>query len=303
LTREVVVTGASGFLGRELCKQLHQADWSIVGLSTDPARAARSPAAGVRWLALDSAEAAAEITRIGKVINLAGAHPFARRWTGAYKELIVASRIGTTRRVVAALASSGASDKVLLNASGVWYYGDCGDEMVRDDRGPGRSWFLSDMISTWEAAARTAEAGGARVALMRIGIALERDGGALPIVEQSFARHMGGHVGSGRQYVAWLHNRDCAAMFVRALEDPAWKGGIILAAPNPVTFAELARAIGARLRRRSWFHPPRWMARALIGEASAILLESQRAQPERALAHGFSFRHPTLDSAFDAIYT
>jgi uncharacterized protein (TIGR01777 family) len=256
----------------------------------------------MRWLALNSLEAAAEITRIGKVINLAGAHPFARRWTTAYKEQIFESRVGTTKNVVAALARSRATETVLINASGIWYYGDCGDESVVDDHAAGPRWFLSDMISQWEAAARTATAAGTRVALMRIGISLERDGGALPIVEQGFQRHMGGHVGSGKQYVAWLHNVDCAALFVRALEDSTWRDAYVLAAPNPVTFADFSRAIGARLGRRSWLHPSKWMARLMIGEASAILLESQRARPERALAQGFQFRYPTLDSAFDAIY-
>jgi len=150
--------------------------------------------------------------------------------------------------------------------------------------------------------ATTAERDGARVALLRVGLALERDGGALPIIEQNFRRHMGGHVGDGSQYVAWLHNEDCAAMFVRALEDAAWRGAYLVASPNPVSFAELARAVGERLRRRSWFHPPAWMARLMIGEASAILLESQRAAPARVLEHGFQFRYPTLASAFDAIY-
>jgi uncharacterized protein len=97
------------------------------------------------------------------------------------------------------------------------------------------------------------------------------DGGALPLIEQNFRRHMGGQVGDGRQCVAWLHNQDCAALFVRALTEPTWRGGYLLASPYPVSFAELARTVGDRLRRRSWFHPTKTMARLMIGEAQTIL--------------------------------
>jgi uncharacterized protein len=302
MKREVVITGASGFLGREVCRQLIERGWSIVGLSTEPPRAARASKLELRWLALGSPEADAEIARVGKVVNLAGAHPFARRWTSAYKQTVFDSRVGTTKWVVEALAASRVVDKTLVNVSGMGFYGDCRDELIRDDRPAGAPWFLTDMITSWESVARQAEAAGARVALLRVGLSLERDGGALPIIEQGFLRHMGGHVGRGDQYVSWLHNEDCAALFVRALEEPTWRGAYTVAAPNPVSFAELARAVGARLRRRSWFHPPASMARLMIGEASAILLESQRAAPGRVLASGFSFRYPTLTSAFDAIY-
>jgi uncharacterized protein (TIGR01777 family) len=204
--------------------------------------------------------------------------------------------------VVTALSASTAPERVLVTASGMGYYGSCGDEPLRDDRAPGPRWFLSDMISSWEAAARKAEAGGARVALMRVGLSLGRNGGALPLIEQNFQRHMGGHVGSGRQYLAWLHNEDCAAIFVRALEEAAWQGGYVVASPQPVPFAELSRAVGQRLGRRSWLHPPALLARLMIGEASAILLQSHRAAPERVLLHGFQFRHATLKSALDDLY-
>jgi uncharacterized protein (TIGR01777 family) len=216
--------------------------------------------------------------------------------------VVFRSRVDTTRRIVNALATSNVGDKTLVSVSGMGYYGDCREDAIRDDRDAGPRWFLSDMIASWEAAAREAEPHGARVALLRVGLALERDGGALPIIEQGFQRRLGGHVGDGRQYVPWVHNEDCAAIFVRALEEPAWRGGYVVASPNPVSSAELALAVGTRLGRRSWFHPPAWMARLLIGEASAILLESQRAAPDRVLAHGFTFRYPTLASAFDAIY-
>jgi uncharacterized protein (TIGR01777 family) len=305
MKREVVITGASGFLGRTICRQLAARGWSIVGLSTDPLRAtaaSRETVPNMRWLGLASAEAVTEIARVGKVVNLAGAHPFARRWTNAYKETMFASRVTTTRRVVAALAGSLAPDKTLVTVSGMGFYGDCGDEPVKDARPAGRRWFLTDMIASWEAAARQAETSGARVAILRVGLALERDGGALPIIEQNFRRRMGGHAGHGRQFVPWLHNEDCAALFVQALETPTWRGDYVVASPNPVSFAELARAVGERMGRRSWFHPPAAVARLMLGQASAILLESQRAVPERALANGFSFRYPTLGSALGAIY-
>jgi len=296
------VTGASGFLGREICRQLAARGWSVVGLSTDPKRAARDSKFGLIWHPLDSAAASAEIARVGKVINLAGAHPFARRWSRAYKKVIFDSRVETTRRVSAALGESSAAERVLISASGMGYYGDCKDERVRDDRPAGTPWFLSEMIASWEAAAHETEKHGVRVACLRVGLALERDGGALPIIEQNFQRSLGGHVGNGEQYVPWLHNEDCAALFVHALEETSWRGAYVVASPEPASFAELARAVGQRLQRRSWFHPPSWLARLMIGEASAILLESQRATPERVLDSGYRFRYPSLNSALDAIY-
>lgn len=302
MKREVVVTGASGFIGSTVVRRLVAGGFHIIGLSQDPKRASAAAAHEIQWLPIGAASADEAVARVGKVINLAGAHPFARRWTDGYKRVIRASRVDTTQRLVAALASNRAPDRVLVNASGIWCYGDSGATVVSDDRPVHDDGFLRAMLRDWEAAARTAESSGTRVAIMRIGLAFGRGGGPLAEVEGNFRRFLGGHAGNGRQYVPWIHVDDMAEMIVRALEDGRWSGAYLGAAPNPVTFAELARQIGGAMGRPSWFHPPRLMLRLMVGEASALLLESYRTHPARALAHDFVFRYTTFADAIRAIF-
>jgi uncharacterized protein (TIGR01777 family) len=235
-------------------------------------------------------------------VNLAGAHPFERRWSPEYKSLIRDSRINTTAWVVKALERSAATERVLINASGVWVYGDSGDGEISDDSPVQGVGFLPDMIRDWEATARRAETFGARVAIMRIGLAFGHGGGPLAQIEPNFSRFMGGHAGSGQQFVPWLHLDDQVAMLATALADQRWSGTYVGAAPEPIRFRDLARTLGRAMHRPSWFHAPRPMLRLMIGEAASLLLESYRARPTRALSQGFRFRYESFEDAARALY-
>ncbi len=300
--QEVLVTGATGFIGRQVVEVLSRRGWRPIGVSRDPEAARTAAQREIRWIGWDGSMLEEELDRVGKCINLAGQHPFGRRWNEDYKAKMRESRIATTSRIARALASSSAVGRTLISTSGTGIYGDCGESAFDETRPRGRAWFLSDMEADWEDAAMTVERAGVRVAVMRVGISLGQDGGALAILEQGFRRGMGGHVGTGEQFVPWIHNLDCARMYAAASEDAAWRGAFNRSAPEPRTFAELCVAVGRALGRRSWFHAPAMIARLMIGEASAILLESQRALPSRALALGFSFTHTELEAAMADLY-
>jgi uncharacterized protein (TIGR01777 family) len=299
---EVVVTGASGFVGRAAVRELLGRSWSVIGVSRDPDRARRSAPPAVRWIPFGGGALEEAVAACGRCVNLVGQHPFEGRWNDAYKEEMRRSRVGTTTRVVQALARSTASDRVLVNASGVVYYGDCGEEIVSESRPPDPDAFVSRMCSEWEAAAAAARPSGVRVVVVRIGLGLGRDGGALPMIARPFRFGLGGHVGSGRQYVPWIHNDDLAGLIAEALEDPAYEGAYNGAAPHPVTGRELARALGAAMHRPSRLPMPARVLELVVGEASGIMLWSCRADTARIARHGFSFRHPTIEDALAALY-
>jgi uncharacterized protein len=299
---EVVVTGASGFVGRAAVCELLARSWSVIGVSRDPVRAARVADAAVRWIPFDGGALEETVAACGRCVNLVGQHPFEGRWNDAYREEMRRSRVGTTERVAAALSRSTAPERVLVNASGVVYYGDCGDELVRESRPPDPDAFVSRMCRDWEAAAEAARAAGARVVLMRIGLGLGRDGGALPMMARPFRFGLGGHVGSGRQYVPWIHNDDLARLIVDALEDPGYEGPYNGAAPHPVTGRELARALGAAMHRPSLLPMPAPVLKLVVGEASGIMLWSCRADTSRLAERGFAFRHATIEDALAALY-
>jgi hypothetical protein len=297
---EVVVTGATGFIGVQVVRHLAERGHRVVGVTRDPDRARqRGPSAVARWVRLGTEQMKDAIRGAGRVVNLAGEHPFAARWSGATKAKIHESRVGLTAAVAAALHESTIPGKVIVNAAGTPIWGDRGDAIIEDDTPPNESGFLPTMIREWT---RAAEASGARCASLRIGLAFGAQGfGPFQVLAPQFRRYMGGHPGTGRQFMPWLHVDDCARMFVTALEDERWRGGFVCASPNPVRAVELASEIGRVLNRPSWLHPPRFLVRLMLGEASCLLLDSQRAIPKRALSLGFEFRYPFLREALQAV--
>ncbi len=299
--RTVVVTGATGFIGQAVTSRLQAQGWRVIVVSRDPARARRVLPAATAWI--DYAGEALEdaVTVHGRVIRLAGQNPLERRWTSGYKAQMWDSRVGTAERMAKALAGSRASDRVLVSAGGINIHASGGDAIVSETSALGEEW-VARMLHAKEAAADRARGAGVRVVQMRIGLAIGRGGGPLPFIERPFRMRMGGHVGSGRQFVPWLHIDDMAAMFVEALERRTWDGPIIAAAPNPARAADLARAVGRRVGRASWCHMAAPMARLLLGEVATLVLSSYRASPARALSLGFEFRHPEMDGALDEIY-
>jgi uncharacterized protein len=291
----VFITGATGFIGWELTARLRGAGHRVTAWVRNESRARGLLGPEVELASAPSGLREA-VAKADAVINLAGEPVSAARWTASRKQAIVESRVKLTRAIASAIAQSPSRPGVFISASAVGYYGDRGDEIVEDDAPPGND-FLANVCRNWEAAALEAAKSGVRVFIPRIGIVLGADGGALASMVMPFRVGMGGPLGSGRQYVPWIHLDDQLAVMIAALEDRTMSGPMISAAPNPVTSRDLAKAIGAVLHRGSFMPVPTIALRILLGEAAALVLTGQRVRPRRLQQSGFTWRYPMIAAA------
>jgi len=295
----VLVTGATGFIGRALCMRLLGAGHVVVALSRSPKRARVSLGAEVEIVPLDPDRGggfAAALDGCDGVVHLAGESISGGRWTDAKKARIRSSRVDLTRTLVAAMTAMSAPPRVLVSGSAVGVYGDRGDEVLTEQSAAGDG-FLADVAQGWEAAALEARAAGVRVALVRTGVVLGVDGGALPVMALPFRMGVGGRVGDGRQYVPWIHRDDMVEVLLRLLEDDAIEGPVLATAPTAATNATLSNAIGAALGRPAAVPAPAFAMRLGLGEAAALVLDSTRCRPQRLLDLGFRFRFGDIEAA------
>lgn len=290
----VLVTGGTGFVGRPLVRRLLASGHEPVVLvrSVDRAREALGPA--VRLVMRSGLEE--EAGRAEAVVNLAGEPVLPRRWTAARKAALVESRVGTTRGLVEAIAAAASKPRVLVSASAVGYYGDRGDERLDESSSAGTG-FLPGLCRAWEEASRQAQRHGVRVVVPRIGIVLGRDGGALGPMLPLFRLGLGGPMGSGRQFVSWVHLDDLVSILACALEDERYSGPVNAVAPGAVPQREFAQALGHGLSRPALVPAPTLALKLALGEAASALLESQRVEPRRLAELGFPFRFPALPAA------
>lgn len=275
----ISISGASGFIGRHLMKSLAQAGHSLRALSrhTPPAESLREADA---------------------IIHLAG-EPVAQRWTAAAKQRILDSRVVGTRNLVEALAALPRRPEALICASAIGYYGSRGDEVLTESSAPG-SGFLPEVCVAWEREALAAEAFGIRVVRVRTGVVLDANGGALVRMLPPFRMGLGGRLGSGRQWMSWIHLEDLAALFQFAVESQV-RGPLNAVAPNPVTNSDFTRELAHALRRPAVFPVPEFALKMLFGEMADVLLASQRVAPAAAEAAGFRFRFPQLAPALESL--
>jgi len=301
---KIVIAGGSGFLGRPLAAALARDGHEIVVL-TRGGGAARGLAQlrSVEWTPDgETGPWSTDIDGAGAVVNLAGESIAGRRWSDAQKQRILDSRVKATRSLVAAVRTAAAPPPVLVSGSAVGYYGPLGDEVATEDTPPG-SDFLAHVCVQWEAEAMRAANTRTRVVCIRTGIVLEQDGGALPQMLPPFKFGAGGPVGSGRQYWPWIHRDDWIALVRWAIQTRDAADALNATAPNPVTNAEFARALGRAMHRPAFMPAPAFALRLMLGEmADALLLSGQRAVPARAERLGFGFRYPRLDEALGAIF-
>jgi uncharacterized protein (TIGR01777 family) len=288
----VTVTGGSGLIGTRLAALLRARGDEVTVLS----RGGADGAAG--WDPLAGPAPAAALEGRDAVIHLAG-EPIAQRWTPAAREAIAASRRTGTANLVAAIEALGQRPRVLVSANAVGYYGNRGAELLTEASAPG-SGYLAEVCVAWEQAAMSARELGLRVCVLRTGVVLDRHGGALAKMLPPFRLGVGGPVAGGRQYVSWIALDDLAALYVAALDDQRYVGAFNATAPAPVTNAELSRALGRVLHRPALAPVPAVALKLLYGEMAEIVTDSQNAIPERALALGHGFRHPTLEGALAA---
>lgn len=298
--RTALVTGATGLVGRRLVRRLVADGWSVRAVTRSPA-SARLPA-GVEAVGWDGVRVPAQgLAGVAGVVHLAGEPVFGGPLTRSRRERIRASRVDSTRALVAAMADLPAEERprVLVCASAVGYYGTRGEEPLPESASPGRG-FLSEVCVAWEEAARAAARHGTRVVSLRIGIVLAAEGGALLPMARAFRFGLGGRLGDGRQWFPWIHVDDLVAMIREALTDERWSGPVNAVAPNPVRNAELTQALARAVRRPALLPVPAFALRALLGELADELLGSRRAIPQRAAELGFRFAVETLDRALEA---
>jgi uncharacterized protein len=291
----VAIVGATGLIGRRVAGALARRGDEVLAVSR---RGAPVPdARSLRWDPAEGPLPAAALEGVDAVVNVAGAPIAPRPWTDSRKREIRDSRLVTTRRVVDALAAGG--PRVLVNASGVNYYGDAPRDV--DESSPAGRGFLAELCVEWEAEARRAEAAGVRVALLRSGIVLAREGGSLPQLARPARLGLAGPIGGGRQWLPWIHVEDEVGIVLLALDDGRVSGALNLVAPAPVRQREFARTLGRVLRRPAVLPVPAAAMRLALGRlAEELLLQGQRAVPRAALAAGYRFRFDALEPALRA---
>ena len=290
----VTISGASGFIGRRLLKVLGGAGHSLHVLSR---HAGTNLPNGVRlsvWDPVNGTPPRESVENADVVIHLTG-EPVAHRWNAEIKRRIRDSRVAGTRHLVEALAALPRRPAALISASGVGYYGSRGDETLEESSPAGKD-FLAEVCVAWEREAQAAETLGMRVAVIRIGMVLDSRGGALQRMLPAFRLGVGGRLGSGRQWVSWIHLNDLVDLFRYVVETPV-QGPLNGVAPEPVRNIEFTRQLAMALKRPAIFPVPEFGLRLLFGELAQVLLASQRAMPRAAEAAGFRFRFPQLGPA------
>ena len=290
---DVVVTGSSGFIGTALKGALEEAGHRMVPM-------VRSQASGhaLHWDPDRGEIDAGGLEGFGAVVHLAGEGIGNKRWTEDYKAKIKESRRKGTTLLAETLAKLDKPPKVLVSSSAVGYYGDRGDEVLTESSRPGND-FLADVCTTWEQAAAPAKDAGIRVAYIRTGIVLSGRGGVLPKMLLPFRFGFGGKLGSGKQWMSWIALQDEVDAIVHLLGDDSLSGPFNLTSPNPVTNADMTKAIGKAMNRPTFVAAPAFALKTALGAemAEELLLVSQRALPTRLLDAGFTFRYPEIGEA------
>ncbi len=298
---KIIITGATGFIGSILTERLWSQFHSLVLLSRKPpAEVGVSKKEWFDWMPPAGGEWEKAVDGADGIINLAGEPIAGKRWSKEQKEKLRASRIDATRALVSALAKARVKPKFLVSASAVGYYGPHGDEILTESGAAGGD-FLSRLCLDWEGEALKAETHGVRVATVRTGIVLGKGRGALAKMVPPFKMFVGGPLGSGKQYMPWIHIEDEVGLLLFLIENEKARGAFNATAPNPVTMEEFAKALGEVLNRPSWVSVPPSALALITGEMADMLLTGQRAVPDAATKLGYTFKYPTIGAALQSL--
>lgn len=289
---QVLVSGGTGLIGSALTSELESKGHTVIVLS----RSKPSSELVVRWDPSRGRIDASRLEGIDAVVHLAG-ESIIGRWTEEKKRRIRESRVQGTRLLAETIAGLSDKPRAMVCASGINYYGDRGNELLREESEPGDA-FLSEVVREWEAAADPAREAGIRVANLRFGVVLSPEGGALGTTLPIFKLGGGGRIGSGRQWWSWVALDDVVGAIVHALENDSVEGPVNVVAPNPLTNAEYTKVLGAVLNRPTIFPVPAPAIRAVLGQvADELLLASMRVEPAKLKESGYEFRYPELEGA------
>jgi uncharacterized protein (TIGR01777 family) len=299
----VVITGATGLIGSQLVQHLDKKNYFITVLSRNPQNAKFSNTVNVHywdgetlgdWVSiLESADA---------VINLAGENIGSGRWTNVKKQKILESRIKSGKILTAAFKSVQTPPRLLIQSSAIGIYGTSLDEVFDEDSQLGWDW-LAQIGKAWEGSTVDVEALGVRRVVVRTGVVLDKNGGAFPLIYLPFQYYIGGKLGSGQQWVSWIHLQDVIRAVESILEDESIVGVINLTSPNPVTNAEFGKTIAMVTGRPYWLPVPGFALRFLLGEQSILVLKGQNVLPKKLLDQKFEFQYPLLPGALRSVLT
>ncbi|MDH4235081.1 MAG: TIGR01777 family oxidoreductase [Gallionella sp.] len=296
---QILITGGTGLIGKQLCKALLKEGHELTVLSRNPASVPAKCGAGVHAMAAlrdwHSGQA------FDAVINLAGEPIVDARWTAERKRVLWSSRVTLTGELVKHIASAGHKPAVLLSGSAVGYYGNRGDSEMYEAADAGGD-FAARLCKSWEAAALGAEREGVRVCLLRTGLILSNKGGLLGRMLLPFKLGLGARLGDGRQWMSWVHIDDYVAMVLRLLHDAEASGPYNMTAPQPVTNAEFTAALAKALHRPALFVAPAQLLKLVMGERSCLLLEGQKVLPGEMTVAGYQFKFSKLDDALGNLF-
>ena len=298
---KLVITGASGFIGSRLVERLSASH--ELKLLTRRLRRERgsSQTQWVVWEPGTRGDWESCIEDADGIVNLAGEPIAGKRWSSAQKEKIRASRVETTRALVTAVAKAKNKPAFLINGSAVGFYGPRGDESLTEESAAG-SGFLADVCQEWEDEARRAQTHGVRVVLLRTGIVLGKNEGALAKMALPFKFFAGGYLGSGRQWMPWIHVDDEVGLIEFLMDHKNAVGAFNATAPHPVTMEEFCKALGRAMNRPCWAPVPASALTLLMGEMAEMLLTGQKALPKAARELGYEFRYPTVAGALESLH-
>jgi uncharacterized protein (TIGR01777 family) len=298
----VFVTGGTGLVGTRLVRKLLERGDQAVVLTRRYGEARQKLGPKVELVEGDPMQAGAWADKIDDcdaVVNLVGENVFSKRWNEKVKQMLVDSRVQSTRNVAAALLRKprrgDGQPKVLVNASAIGYYGPRGDEELTEDSPPGDD-FLARLCVQWEQAAHAVEPGGVRCTIVRIAVVLDKEGPLAKMVTP-VKLFMGGPIAGGRQVVSWIHLDDLVGLLLLALDNPACSGPLNGSAPGAVNNRDFFRALGKVMGRPSFMPTPAFGLRLALGEVAHIIVTGQRVVPKKALTLGYPFKYPAIDGA------
>ena len=304
MSQKILITGGTGFIGRNLCSRLSEAGYGIVVLTRNTEKAKQIFGDKVKPVQWDNKSATGWLDHADgaqAIINLAGDNIGSGRWTQKKKQRILESRIHAGTAVLEAIRQVENKPKVLLQASGIGIYGDRHDDLLDETASPG-SGFMPDLANQWEQSVKEVAEMGVRLVYLRTGVVLAKDADFIKRVLLPFRFFIGGHLGSGKQWISWIHLDDEIRAIEFLLKRKDLQGVFNLSTPNPVTYQAFFKSFGNAMNRPSWFHVPGFMLKILLGEmAEGLILNGQRAIPKKLLKAGFEFNYPELEPALTEI--
>lgn len=295
---QILLTGATGFIGKSLAKRLLQKGHALTVLSRSPEKALALFGTCVTvWSSISQWH---EMIHFDAVINLAGEPIIDKAWTAQRKQTLLDSRVGITEQLVLAMQRAKNKPFIFLSGSAIGIYGDCGQTICLESSPAGKD-FAAELCLKWEQAARKAEVFGVRVVLLRTGLVLAKHGGMLKKMLVPFSFGLGSQLGNGQQMMSWIHLDDYIEAVLFLLDCEECQGAVNMTAPNPVSNKQFSQELASSLKRRVLFSTPEWALKPVLGERSILLFGGQHVLPSKLLNHAFHFSYPKLTDALKSI--